>query len=225
MPMDEIERIRKRFEIAVTNFASSAFALQANEKAFQAWYAASVIQEFGLSRVYREVHLNKQQLSSVLDPADWPDFLLKGNELFPDLSVSWDPAIDARHTASRPDDLDAGAMLREFSIVSEFKVTASTKWSTSPGPVRKDLRKLGLLGAAADSVEDRAANARRPSLYMVILDNHMRDGEPLSRYRPERMRVVLAKVRQEWPEGVRKPTTLVARGELDRVVVDKHIPD
>lgn len=66
----------------------SAYDLSANEKAFQAWYAASVIQEFGLSRVYREIHLMKSELVELV-----PTHILKGfergNELFPDLSVSW----------------------------------------------------------------------------------------------------------------------------------------
>jgi hypothetical protein len=44
--MSNLARVAARFEIAVGNFVRSAFDLAANEKAFQAWYAASVIQEF-----------------------------------------------------------------------------------------------------------------------------------------------------------------------------------
>jgi len=48
---NEIQRISKRFEIALSNFGRSCIDLQANEKAFQAWFAACIIQEFGLSYV------------------------------------------------------------------------------------------------------------------------------------------------------------------------------
>ena len=42
--------------------------LQANEAAYQAWYAASVIAEFGVSRVYREVRLMRTQLAELVSP-------------------------------------------------------------------------------------------------------------------------------------------------------------
>lgn len=64
----ELDRLATRFEIAVENFFRSAFELQANEAAYQAWYAASVIAEFGLSRVYREVHLSRKQLADLVSP-------------------------------------------------------------------------------------------------------------------------------------------------------------
>jgi hypothetical protein len=42
-----LERLRSRFEVAVENFSRSCMFMRANEKAFQAWYAAYAIQEFG----------------------------------------------------------------------------------------------------------------------------------------------------------------------------------
>ncbi len=100
-PMSVLDRLTARFEIAVENFFRSAFDLQVNEAAYQAWYAASVIAEFGLSKVYREVHLIRSQLADLVSPEIVVGFE-KGNELVPDLSVSWEEAIDARHTQARP---------------------------------------------------------------------------------------------------------------------------
>jgi hypothetical protein len=97
----QIERITKRFEIALSNFGRSCIDLQANEKAFQAWYAACIIQEFGLSHVYREIHLWKSELFASSRPNEMTIALKKGNELFPDVSVSWLPDIDVRHSSTR----------------------------------------------------------------------------------------------------------------------------
>jgi hypothetical protein len=38
--MSGLDRLTARFEIAVENFFRSAFDLQVNEAAYQAWYAA-----------------------------------------------------------------------------------------------------------------------------------------------------------------------------------------
>ena len=46
--MHDLDRLTTRFEIAVENFFRSAFDLQANEAAYQAWYATSVIAEYDL---------------------------------------------------------------------------------------------------------------------------------------------------------------------------------
>lgn len=158
--------MRERFEIAVSNFGRSCLSMRSNEKAFQAWFAACVIQEFGLSRVYREVHLDKKQLFIGLDPHPYWDGLRKGNELFPDLSVSWDPDVDTRHSSNRKD--DAAQMLRRMAIVSEFKVTGSTSDATPRAHVLRDLQKLTLFATARSR---GGAEERGCAHYMVVLDN------------------------------------------------------
>jgi hypothetical protein len=200
----ELDRLATRFEIAVENFFRSTFDLQANEAAYQAWYAASVIAEFGLSRVYREVHLSRRQLADLVSPEILVGFE-KGNELFPDLSVSWQEAVDARHTEARGDELDAAGMLNQFGIITEFKATASTAKPTPPAAIRRDLRKLGLFAEA------HAAKGTNPlATYMAILDNHRReDRTPTSRYRRERMIELLERVAKDWPESAPKPVVLV----------------
>ena len=198
----ELDRLATRFEIAVENFFRSAFELQANEAAYQAWYAASVIAEFGLSRVYREVHLSRKQLADLVSTEILVGFE-KGNELFPDLSVSWEEAVDARHTEAR--ELDAAGMLDQFGIITEFKATASTAKPTPPAAIGRDLKKLGLFAEA------HAANCTKPlATYMVILDNHVKkDGTPGSKYRRERMIELLERVARDWPDSAPKPVVLV----------------
>lgn len=221
--MSALVRIRDRFEVAVGNFARSSFDLQANEKAFQAWYAASVIHEFGMSRVYREVHLNKRELKELVDPDTWSGVLDGGNEVLPDLCVSWEPAIDARHTAARPASLDAGGMLRQLAIVSEFKVTGSTKSHTPPRHIRQDLMKLGLLTDAHLSAG--SASARKLSCYLVILDNHGAPESPKGHYGQRRMNPLLSKTWESWPERVPRPTVLVATHDGRQIVVDRYPGD
>ena len=84
----DLSRDEERFEIAVGNFMRSCIDLQANEAAFQAWYATSVAAEFGLARVYREIHVTRDELAEITPNAiRLPDLTEKGNEFFPDLSV------------------------------------------------------------------------------------------------------------------------------------------
>lgn len=99
----DLSRDEERFEIAAGNFIRSCIDLQANEAAFQAWYATSVAAELGLARVYREIHVTRDGLAEIAPNAmRLPDLTAKGNEFFPDLSVSKIPAIDARHSATPP---------------------------------------------------------------------------------------------------------------------------
>jgi hypothetical protein len=207
--MSNLERVTQRFEIAVTNFARSAFDLFANEKAFQAWYAASVIHEFGISRVYREIHLMKSQLDKLVGPL--PE-LEKGNELFPDLSVSWDEGIDARHTVARPPELNAGGMLSQLAVISELKVTGSTGKPTSPRAIRIDLTKLGVFAAAVDQVAvSTGVFSRGLAPYLVVLDNHrLPGGRPSGRFGPDRFARLLSLVAESWPAVWPPPVVLVA---------------
>ena len=100
-----------------------------------------------MSRVYREVHLSRRRLAELASPEIRVGFE-KGTQLFPDLSVSWEEAIDVRHSSTRDDSLDAAGMLDQFGIITEFKATASTMKPTPPRGIRRDLRKLGLFAEA-----------------------------------------------------------------------------
>ena len=221
MGSSEISRLCRRYEIAVENFGRSCMSMRANEAAFQAWYAAAVIQEFGLARVYREIHLWQRDLLELAGSEDLAEQLGTGAELFPDLSVSWLPDIDARHSSTRDESVRSpGRMLHEFAIVSEFKVTGSTKTPTSPKMIRRDLAKLAVFAAA----HRRAAPHERPlATYMVVLDNHTNpEGSPRPHYGPDRMSHLLEVAAGLWDPGVTPPTVIALRPNGSQVVVDTY---
>ena len=200
----ELKALCRRFEIAVANFGRSCASLKANEKAFQAWYAASVIQEFGMSRVYRELHLWKKELFGDLEPTGIDDGLDVGNELFPDLSVSWDPAIDARHSVARTEEVKhAQKMLNQLAIISELKVTGSTGKHTPPAAIKRDFAKLMVFQRAH-------GNGRSLGCYMVILDNAPGNGaDGFKHHYSKELRGLLKRVGEQWDDSVPEPTTLL----------------
>ena len=210
----EIERLCNRFEIAVGNFGHSCIAMRANEKAFQAWFAASVIQEFGLSRVYREIHLAKRELLALAPTMDLPQTLREGNELFPDLSVSWLPDIDARHSNTRDHSVRAvGDFLLKFAILTELKVTGSGGTSTSPKDIKTDLWKLALFSsvhtAHRKTFADLTGTDATLRTYMVIMDNFSKGGQFKSAYSALKLKEIFDSISDKWPEYVAKPTILV----------------
>lgn len=226
--VDALDRLCKRFVVAVGNFGRSCISLQSNERSFQAWYAASVIQEFGLSQVYREVHLKKESLfREIKDRPFHPFFsdLRKGHELFPDLSISWEPDLDTRHSDSRDPQLaPAGAMLSKLAIVTELKVTGSTGVATAQKDLLTDLRKLALFAAAREAWRPSASATagahgergpeRRLATYMVILNNFRSSkGRANPRYHPETLRRAFADAAKEWPSDLAGPTTLLLSDE------------
>ena len=211
---DEINRLCRRFEIAVSNFGQSCIAMRANEKAFQAWFAASVIQEFGLSRVYREIHLAKKEMMALAPNLDVPETLREGNELFPDVSISWLPDIDARHSNTRHHSVrSVGDFLLKFAILTELKVTGSGGTSTSPKAVVTDIWKLGLFSTvhAAHKDTSPSIDGEETALrtYMVIMDNFSKDGNFKSAYSPPKMKGIFEGISVKWPQTVAKPTILV----------------
>jgi hypothetical protein len=222
----ELERLCNRFEIAVANFGRSCIDLRANEKAFQAWYAASVIQEFGMSRVYREIHCDNDYLRTLLPN----DELLKENkmkhEFLPDLSVPWKPDVDARHTTARKKAGEDSKILQKLAIISELKVTGSTYDPTKPGDLRDDLEKLRIFAEAhraefkklklfADAQHAEAAQETQNTngglaTYYIILDNHRSAFGRLERGENEaRISKILSEAAAEWPKDSIKPKVIV----------------
>jgi hypothetical protein len=214
-PDEQIDRIANRFEIAVSNFGRSCIDMQANEKAFQAWYAACIVQEFGLSHVYREIHLWKSELFRLAPPNELTKNLQKGNELFPDVSVSWFPDIDARHSSTREKKLrEAGAFLGEFSLISELKVTGSTSNPTRPGDVLKDIAKLYVFSAAHKSFSEMRGNSLPLRCYMVVLDNAKKnDGRFRRSYSESKVDRLLDKAKRFWEDGVKPCVILISPGQ------------
>jgi len=209
-PNEEIIRIVNRFEIAVSNFGQSCFDLQANEKAFQAWYASYVIQEFGISHVYREIHLWKSHLRELIPNSDVLGKYLSGNELFPDVSVSWYPNIDARHSNTRNDSFqNAGAFLNQFSIVSELKVTGSTLRSTPISSIINDIIKLYIFSAAHKEFNNENDKIFMLKCYMVILDNAKNNDGFKNSYTRDRISSKLRKLKNIWKSDVQLPNVVL----------------
>lgn len=221
--MNDIEALRHRFEVAVANFGLSTMYLKANEKAFQAWYAASVVQEFGMARVYREVHLAKEHFRDILPEASGLD----GNEFLLDLSVSYLPNLDARHSATRDELKNAGRMLTEgLSIITEFKATGSTKRPTTRDALKTDIQKLArCVQVANEWLKDQQDSAKRaPIPYLVVLDNHRSDSfDPKPSWSSKRLRELLNECAAESPVQITL-IHIVPESER-RVSVDTIRPD
>lgn len=203
----------RRYEAALENFGRSCFDLLANEAAFQAWYAASVMQEFGLTRVYREIIFDREHLLAAPGTGEVAAFVTSKSELRPDLCVSWYPGVDARHHSTRNGGT-AAELLARMAVVTELKVTASTKDDIGWAPLRKDLAKLGIFAAAAASSPTGAELAT----YLVVLDNRAQPaerGRPFGDYPDELITddEVLGVVRASWPAGIPLATLAVLRRE------------
>lgn len=214
-PVSQIHRLCRRFEIAVGNFGRSCIRSQSNEKAFQAWFAVSVIHEFGLSRVVREVHLEKPQLFALIrqSPLFEASSIIarfeSGNELFPDLSVMWEPDVDTRHTLTRNKEYaDARLMLPQIAIVTELKVTGSTSVATPKAQIVNDLEKLAVFRSAHDAIVAGAGPLPEIATYLVVLDNFC-DKADFSRpaYSKEKMADLLGSL--SWPGHIQKPTIIL----------------
>lgn len=208
---EQLKRISNRFEIAVSNFGRSCIDLQSNEKAFQAWFASCVIQEFGISYVYREIHLGKAELLRLT-----PDNILKnrikeGNELFPDLSISWSPNIDTRHSSTRKNNLrKAGAFLKKFCILSELKVTGSTSKPTPPRDIKNDIAKLFLFSAGHLYSPENQSSEHKLKCYMVILDNAKNiEAKFRKSFTKQKVDNIVEPIKKNWNNRVTKPDIIL----------------
>ena len=210
--LNERAILTNRFITAWVNFCTSVVTLQSNESSFQAWFASHLIQEFGLARVYREIHLDKKQISRCfvapelkdLSPEFHRRLRMEGNELFPDVCVSIRPYLDTRHTASRSTGVqDFTQIIKEIDIVTELKVATSEKdgGGTQYGKVYRDVQKLALMMNAPRS--DRGM----PLFFACVLDNQPK---PQPRDFVETKFIHrLWENEKTWPAGWRKPTVLV----------------
>lgn len=137
----------------------------------------------------------------------------KGNEFFPDLTVSWRPNIDARSSNTREGKLNsAGAMLLEFSILSELKVTGSTGKSTPGKHVTRDLAKLAVFAIAHQRAAQEAKGElakRTIAMYLVVIDNYRRNNISSRHNSKAQLRDLLSKFEPNWPSSISPPTVLL----------------
>jgi hypothetical protein len=142
--------------------------------------------------------------------------LEKGNELFPDVSVSWLPDIDVRHSRTREKDLKkAGALLCEFAIISELKVTGSTSHPTPPKAIITDISKLFVFSEAHHKYSKKHSKLNLLKCYMVIFDNAKNSNGLFKRtYTKGKIEKMLKEPLISWPEKVPKPDlALITPGE------------
>jgi len=156
--------------------------------------------------------LDKRELFQLAPAHRFTRCVRRGNELFPDLSVSWQPDVDARHSGTRSRPVKhASQMLPQMAILSELKVTGSTSTPTPPEWIRRDLAKLAVFAAAHKraTVRNKAAS-REIACYMVILDNRCdKNSRACPHYDKDRIGVLLAEVARDWPPGTNAPTVLL----------------
>lgn len=208
----ESTTLTNRFITAWVNFCTSVVALKSNEKSFQAWFASSLIQEFGLARVYREVNLDKASIKDCfsdpslreLFPKLYSKLDMDGNELFPDICISKSPNLDTRHPAARPKNTqEFKQIISEICISTELKVAASTYKATATqyNKIYYDVLKLGLIMNAARE------NEGLPLCFACVLDN-------LEKAQPEEFvqQKYIQRLQEDvskWPVGWTKPTLMV----------------
>ena len=226
---DELQRLCKRFELAVSSFGHSCFDLCAREASFQAWYASCVIEEFALSRVYREIDFPKQDLFDGLSEDGLSDgFRLAPDQtrgaINPDLVVSWFPDLQARTGVTRHMRIHScTAMLRDIAIVSELKVAAIMK---NPGQRKAMFADLGKLLAFLrchakrdqDELPDRSIAA-----YLVFLDNYVTpENEHKSYYGQRQIGDALMEVSRRWSSEVNPPVVIVITKEDGKMCVNRY---
>lgn len=210
----ELDRLCNRFEIAADNFIRSTISLKSNEKSFQAWFSSFVIQEFGVARTYRELHLRKHFFRQLITKRDFGfDLIQAGNQIFPDICISWEPNVDTRHSRTREGHLKEGAgILNQFSIIAELKITGSTSKPTPIAEIVYDCKKLGVI----NHLHIKAGNKKPLATYMVILDNNESKGGYMAKEKVEKIRLQL---KEDWEKKVPYPKLIIGRYGFQTEVV------
>lgn len=196
------ELLNERFISAWINFTNSVKNLKSNEKSFQAWFATALIQEFGTSRVYREIHLDKAAFRTPLQghknskehDTEYIQMTI-GNEFIPDVCISRHENIDTRHTSSRCKSVSHPRdMLSKMNFITEFKTGFSSKSSTKMKNINRDILKLGILSSLSDGLVD---------FYMCIIDDS-------DRIRNQYLNDICQRC-TSWPTEWQKPSILLSQ--------------
>jgi hypothetical protein len=126
------------------------------------------------------------------------------------------PDIDVRHSSTRGKDLKAaGALLCEFAIISELKVTGSTSNPTSPKAIISDISKLFIFSEAHHNYSQKHSKPNLLKCYMVIFDNAKNSNGLFKRtYTKNKIEKMLKEPLISWPDNILKPDlALIAPGE------------
>ncbi|MDR7086825.1 hypothetical protein J2X11_001664 [Aeromicrobium panaciterrae] len=166
------------FEDAWAQFAAECEATVAPEATYQAWLAHFAIQKLGLLRVVREVDFGARYLGAEA-ATHFP-----GNNLMVDLLILREPAFPRDLVVDLPrrswlgprkpiDELpnprSGLERLRDFSVITELKVSATQGGGLDQGEVLRDFRKLSaILSTASRHYQD----APLPDAFVGVFDNH-----------------------------------------------------
>ena len=159
------------FEAAWDEFTRACAGTVAPEATYQAWLAHFMISRVGLLNVVREVDFGARHLR------DTARARFGGGNLMVDLLVLREPLVDLpRRSALARKDLPDGqpnprsglARLKDFSVITELKVSATQIEGLDYTEVVRDFEKLS---AILNAAEDQYQGAPLPAAYVGVFNN------------------------------------------------------
>ena len=184
----------KVFEDAWRTMSEKCWDTIAPEATYQAWLAHFVIERLDLLQVVREVDFGARHLGEAAREH------FKGSNLMVDVLVLREPIVNLPRRAALgqkvlpgdvPNPRSGLERLKDFSVITELKVSATQMGGLDYGEVLQDFRKLShILNAAEDQYKENPL----PAAYVGVLDNH-----PKRRFNFDLLREQLAQagVRQD----------------------------
>ena len=162
------------FEAAWRDFTTTCAQTVAPEATYQAWLAYFTIQRVGLLRVVREVDFGARHLGETARTR------FRGGNLMVDLLILRDPVVHLpRRAALAKQDLPDGqpnprsglARLRDFSVITELKVSATQIEGLDYTEVVRDFEKLS---AILDAARAQYPDQPLPAAYVGVFNNRLR---------------------------------------------------
>lgn len=152
-----------KFSAAWEVFSQTCAKARAPEATFQAWFAHYLISQFGIDRVAREPDFGLEHLGP-----PWRT-RFPGQSVMVDIVVTRTPGIDLPRRALLDDDKTGTRRLATLAVISELKVASTQGEGLDYTEVCKDVWKLSMLLAEADT-----HGVDAPLAFVCILDNAKR---------------------------------------------------
>ena len=159
------------FESAWAEFTRACGHTVAPEATYQAWLAHFMISKVGLLRVVREVDFGARHLGQ------GARVRFSGSNLMVDLLVLRDPVVDLPRRAAlaqpnlpdgQPNPRSGLARLKDFSVITELKVSATQIKGLDYTAVVRDFEKLS---AILEAAERQYPGTPLPSAYVGVFNN------------------------------------------------------
>lgn len=174
-PADDVrDRHASAFRIAWAEFAATCSDTVAPEATYQAWLAHFLMQRIGVLSVVREVDFGARHLG--VGVAD----RLKRHHLMVDIVCLREPLVNLPRRAAltdptlpngSPNPRSGLARLKDFSVISELKVSSTQGEGHEYSEVIRDFVKLS---AVLQAAQDNYPEAPLPVAFVAILGNHKR---------------------------------------------------